>query len=171
MKSPFLLVVAGANSQLNVVNASISCVRTFALFAGVALCLALGVPRAILAAPVAGNPTPAWNGLALTPPMGCNNWSYFQCKINEDLILSQAKALVSNGLAKKGYDTITIDDCWMAKKRNSDGTLAADPQEFPQGMDGTAGSRVGPQVLYPRGCGRNDMRTESRWDRRLTSLV
>jgi alpha-galactosidase len=113
---------------------SISRVRTFALFAGVALCLALGVPRAILAAPVAGNPTPAWNGLALTPPMGYNNWSYFQCKINEDLILSQAKALVSTGLAKKGYDTITIDDCWMAKKRNSDGTLAADPQKFPHGM-------------------------------------
>jgi hypothetical protein len=66
--------------------------------------------------------------------MGYNNWSYFQCNINEDVILSQAKALVKTGLAKKGYDTITIDDCWMAKKRNGDGTLAADPQRFPHGM-------------------------------------
>ena len=66
--------------------------------------------------------------------MGYNNWSYYQCHINEDLILSQAKALVKSGLAKKGYDTITIDDCWMAKKRNADGTLAADPQKFPHGM-------------------------------------
>jgi alpha-galactosidase len=105
-----------------------------ALFAAIALCFALGSPRAILAAPVQGNPAPAWNGLAPTPPMGYNNWSYFQCNINEGLILSQAKALVSTGLAKKGYDTITIDDCWMAKKRNSDGTLAADPQKFPHGM-------------------------------------
>jgi len=76
----------------------------------------------------------AWDGLAMTPPMGYNNWSYYQCKINEDVILSQAKALVSTGLAKKGYDTITIDDCWMAKQRNADGTLAADAQKFPHGM-------------------------------------
>lgn len=76
----------------------------------------------------------AWDGLAMTPPMGYNNWSYYQCKINEGVILSQAKALVSTGLAKKGYDTITIDDCWMAKQRNTDGTLAADAEKFPHGM-------------------------------------
>jgi hypothetical protein len=112
----------------------ISHVRTFALTGVVALCLTLGMPATLSAAPVAGDATPAWNGLALTPPMGYNNWSYYQCNINEDLILAQAKALVSTGLAKKGYDTITIDDCWMAKKRNSDGTLAGDPQKFPHGM-------------------------------------
>jgi Alpha-galactosidase len=101
---------------------------------GLAFCFALGTPAVLSAAPVAGDTSPAWNGLALTPPMGYNNWSYYQCKINEDLILAQAKALVSSGLAKKGYDTITIDDCWMAKKRKSDGTLEGDPQKFPHGM-------------------------------------
>jgi hypothetical protein len=113
---------------------SISRIRTFAVLGCVVLCLAFGVPGTLFAAPVAGNSGPAWNGLALTPPMGYNNWSYYQCHINEDLILSQAKALVSSGLAKKGYDTITIDDCWMTKARNADGTLAADPQKFPHGM-------------------------------------
>ena len=113
---------------------SISFARTLLLASGIAFCLVLGVPRAMAATPVAGNSAPAWNGLALTPPMGYNNWSYYQCNINENLILSQAKALVSSGLTKKGYDTITIDDCWMAKKRNSDGTLAGDPQKFPHGM-------------------------------------
>ncbi|MDW5266939.1 MULTISPECIES: glycoside hydrolase family 27 protein [Acidobacteriaceae] len=109
-------------------------VRKFILIGGFAICLALGTSGTGNAAPVAGNTTPAWNGLAPTPPMGYNNWSYYQCNINEALILAQAKALVSSGLAKKGYDTITIDDCWMAKKRNSDGTLAGDPQKFPHGM-------------------------------------
>jgi alpha-galactosidase len=112
----------------------VSTVRTCLLAGGVALCLALGVPCALSAVPVAGNTAPAWEGLALTPPMGYNNWSYYQCKINEDVILSQAKALVSTGLAQKGYNTITIDDCWMAKARNADGTLAVDPQKFPHGM-------------------------------------
>lgn len=112
----------------------ISHVRTFVLACGAALCFSLGTPAALSAVPAAANTAPAWNGLALTPPMGYNNWSYYQCNINEDLILAQAKALVTSGLAKKGYDTITIDDCWMAKKRNSDGTLEGDPQKFPHGM-------------------------------------
>ena len=98
------------------------------------LCLALWTARANASGPVAGNSEPAWAGLAMTPPMGYNNWSYFQCNIDEKLILSQAKALVSSGLAQKGYNTITIDDCWMAKNRTSDGSLAGDPQRFPHGM-------------------------------------
>ncbi|HZY61911.1 MAG TPA: glycoside hydrolase family 27 protein [Edaphobacter sp.] len=113
----------------------LSRIRSLAMVGGAALCLTLGVPAALLAAPVAPNTAPAWNGLALTPPMGYNNWSYYQCHINEDLILAQAKALVSTGLAKKGYNTITIDDCWMAKQRKADGTLTADPQKFPHGME------------------------------------
>jgi alpha-galactosidase len=113
---------------------AISRISQFGMVVIVALYVVLGNTRTIEAASVPGNSTPAWNGLALTPPMGYNNWSYFQCNINEGLILSQAKALVSTGLAKKGYDTITIDDCWMAKKRNADGTLAADLQKFPHGM-------------------------------------
>ena len=112
----------------------ISRVCKYTLLAGVVLSFALGASRDLSAAPVASNTSLAWSGLALTPPMGYNNWSYYQCNINESVVLAQAKALVDTGLAKKGYDTITIDDCWMAKKRNSDGTLAADPQKFPHGM-------------------------------------
>ncbi|MFC6704418.1 NEW3 domain-containing protein [Flexivirga alba] len=76
----------------------------------------------------------SYNGLALTPPMGWNDWSYYQCNIDESLIVAQAKALVSTGLAKKGYDTVTTDDCWMAGSRAADGSLQADPVKFPHGM-------------------------------------
>lgn len=114
---------------------SISSIRSLVLVVSVAACIALGLPTASLATPMPGNSKPAWNGLAPTPPMGYNNWSYYQCHINEKLILAQAKALVATGLVKKGYDTITIDDCWMTKQRNEDGTLAADPQKFPHGME------------------------------------
>lgn len=112
----------------------LSRIRSLAAVSAAALCLTLALPVMSSAAPVAPNTAPAWNGLALTPPMGYNNWSYYQCHINEEVILAQAKALVSTGLAKKGYNTITIDDCWMAKQRKADGTLTADPQKFPHGM-------------------------------------
>ena len=71
---------------------------------------------------------------APTPPMGWNDWSYYQCGENEQIVLANAHALVSSGLAAKGYNTVTIDDCWMAPQRDSSGNLVADPTKFPDGM-------------------------------------
>ena len=71
---------------------------------------------------------------APTPPMGWNNWTYYQRNIDEDVILGNARALVSNGLAAKGYDYVTTDDAWMQKTRDADGNLVADPVKFPHGM-------------------------------------
>jgi alpha-galactosidase len=42
--------------------------------------------------------------------------------------------LVSTGLAKAKYDTVTIDDCWMDRNREATGDLVANTQEFPHGM-------------------------------------
>jgi alpha-galactosidase len=72
--------------------------------------------------------------LALTPPMGWNDWAHYQCGVTEQIITANADALVSSGLAAKGYDTVTVDDCWMASARDSSGALAADPVKFPHGM-------------------------------------
>ncbi len=69
-----------------------------------------------------------------TPPMGWNDWSYYQCGENEQIVLANAHALVTSGLAAKGYKTVTIDDCWMAPSRDSAGNLVADPTKFPDGM-------------------------------------
>lgn len=71
---------------------------------------------------------------APTPPMGWNDWSYYQCDMDEQTILGNARALVSSGLAAKGYDTVTTDDCWMATSRDSAGNLVPDPVKFPDGM-------------------------------------
>lgn len=66
--------------------------------------------------------------------MGWNDWSYYQCNIDENLILQQAKALVDKGLAAAGYNTVTIDDCWMAHTRDANGNLQADSTRFPHGV-------------------------------------
>jgi alpha-galactosidase len=72
--------------------------------------------------------------LALTPPMGWNDWAHFQCGYTESTILANARALVSTGLAAKGYNTVTTDDCWMQSSRDANGNLQADPSRFPDGM-------------------------------------
>lgn len=72
--------------------------------------------------------------LAPTPPMGWNNWAHYQCGIDEKTVRANADALVSTGLSSKGYNTVTVDDCWMAKSRDSNGNLVASPTTFPSGM-------------------------------------
>jgi alpha-galactosidase len=74
------------------------------------------------------------NGVALTPPMGWNDWYQYRCGITEDDVLANAKALLSSGLAKLGYDYVNLDDCWMAPQRAADGELQADPTRFPHGI-------------------------------------
>ncbi|HUA24439.1 MAG TPA: ricin-type beta-trefoil lectin domain protein [Steroidobacteraceae bacterium] len=72
--------------------------------------------------------------LAATPPMGWNDWAHYQCDYTAATILANARALVKTGLAARGYGTVTIDDCWMLKTRDSQGNLQPDPRLFPQGM-------------------------------------
>lgn len=92
--------------------------------------LALGAPAVTPAHADAAQ----YPNLAPTPPMGWNNWSFYQCRVNEDVILGNARALVGTGLAAKGYTTVTVDDCWMSKRRDADGDLVPDPAKFPHGM-------------------------------------
>jgi len=108
-----------------------------------AACCALATASAglVAAAPAqAASPAAArttagqYPDLAPTPPMGWNDWSYYQCGENEQIVLANARALVSSGLAAKGYNTVTIDDCWMSPNRDAAGDLVADPTKFPDGM-------------------------------------
>jgi alpha-galactosidase len=104
-----------------------------------AVALALGMVAGVAAsASPALASTTATSGdgaqLAVTPPMGWNDWAHYQCGYNESTILQNAQALVSSGLAAKGYNTVTIDDCWMQTNRDSAGDLVANPALFPDGM-------------------------------------
>ena len=76
----------------------------------------------------------SYNGLALTPPMGWNDWYQYKCNVTQADVLANAQALVSSGLAKLGYDYVNLDDCWMAPTRTADGQLQADPTRFPNGI-------------------------------------
>ncbi len=78
------------------------------------------------------------DGLARTPPMGWNSWNAFETDINEIKIKQIADAMVSSGMKDAGYVYLVLDDGWMAKQRDSNGRLVADPDKFPNGMKALA---------------------------------
>ncbi|MCX4524580.1 MULTISPECIES: ricin-type beta-trefoil lectin domain protein [unclassified Streptomyces] len=109
-------------------RASLPCLTAVTLFA---LALSpLTAPTTANAEPNATSDTP----LALTPPMGWNNWAHYMCDIDEAKVVANADALVRTGLAAKGYDTVTVDDCWMRTTRDARGDLVTDTAKFPHGM-------------------------------------
>ncbi|MFI6062902.1 NPCBM/NEW2 domain-containing protein [Streptomyces sp. NPDC051286] len=80
------------------------------------------------------------NGLALTPPMGFNNWNSTHCRpeFNEAMVKGIADIFVEKGLKDAGYQYVNLDDCWAKPQRNADGKLEADPVRFPNGIKAVA---------------------------------
>ena len=101
------------------------------------------VAAALIATPLTAvaTATPAAaldNGLALTPPMGWNDWNAYGCNVSEQLVEATANKIVSSGLKADGYEYVNIDDCWMSPNRDAQGNLVPDPVKFPDGISGVA---------------------------------
>ena len=78
------------------------------------------------------------NGLALTPPMGWNDWNAYGCSVSEQLVEQTAQFMVTSGMKAAGYDYVNIDDCWLKAQRDANGNLVADPAKFPDGIAAVA---------------------------------
>ncbi|MBP2474382.1 alpha-galactosidase [Crossiella equi] len=101
------------------------------------LAAAAGTPALAVPPPPSPAPTPrADDGLALTPPMGFNNWNTTHCRaeFNEKMITDMADIFVSKGLKAAGYSYVNIDDCWALPRRDAAGDLVPDPVRFPRGI-------------------------------------
>ncbi|MEV6291294.1 NPCBM/NEW2 domain-containing protein [Streptomyces sp. NPDC051896] len=110
-----------------------------ALTAGL-LCAA-GLAGPALAAPDEDPAAPALaDGLALTPPMGFNNWNSTHCRadFNESMVKGIADLFVAKGLKDAGYQYVNLDDCWALPQRDADGKLVPDPARFPNGIKAVA---------------------------------
>ncbi|AYD46356.1 glycoside hydrolase family 27 protein [Arachidicoccus soli] len=71
------------------------------------------------------------------PMMGWASWNNFRIHINEDIIKSQANAMISTGLKAAGYAYINIDDGFFGG-RDKDGNLLFNKKRFPHGMKSLA---------------------------------
>lgn len=113
-----------------------------AVAAGLLCATGLVAPTALAApapAPEPGAPALA-DGLALTPPMGFNNWNSTGCRseFNEDMVKGIADIFVAKGLKDAGYQYVNLDDCWALPTRDADGKLVPDPARFPNGVKAVA---------------------------------
>ncbi|MDT0456681.1 NPCBM/NEW2 domain-containing protein [Streptomyces sp. DSM 41527] len=79
-------------------------------------------------------------GLAMTPPMGFNNWNSTHCRaeFNEEMVKGIADLFVAKGLKDAGYQYVNLDDCWALPTRDGNGKLVPDPQRFPHGIKAVA---------------------------------
>ncbi len=120
---------------MKVRRSSLHCVSSSAFFLVLAIFLA-----SMVALAGSGAPSADAQSLALSPPMGWNDWAHYQCGFTGQTIVDNAELLVKTGLAARGYNTVTIDDCWMLKTRDAQGNLQPDPKRFPNGMKPVADS-------------------------------
>ena len=74
------------------------------------------------------------NGLALTPPMGWNNYNAYGNTATAALIEQTALAIHDNGMQAAGYNYVNTDDAWMESSRDSSGNLVPNPTKFPNGI-------------------------------------
>ncbi|MGW5654366.1 NPCBM/NEW2 domain-containing protein [Streptomyces humi] len=102
------------------------------------LCTA-GLAGPAVAGTGSGSPALA-DGLALTPPMGFNNWNSTHCSadFDEAMVEGIADLFVAKGLKAAGYQYVNLDDCWALPGRDADGKLVPDPARFPHGIKAVA---------------------------------
>lgn len=121
-----------------------------------------------------------FKNLADTPPMGWNSWNTFRTDINEKLVKDIADKFEELGLKDAGYTYIVLDDGWMAKERDENGSMVADPVKFPSGIKALAdyihakglkfglyncaGSKTCAGYPGSRGYEYQDARTYASWD-------
>ncbi|MEV6829835.1 NPCBM/NEW2 domain-containing protein [Amycolatopsis sp. NPDC051102] len=78
------------------------------------------------------------DGLALTPPMGFNNWNTTGCAVDEQIIRDTADIFVDKGLKAAGYEYVNVDDCWAEPERDAGGHMQANKARFPSGIKALA---------------------------------
>jgi alpha-galactosidase len=74
----------------------------------------------------------AGDTLALTPPMGWNHWYTHYDRVTDALMREAADVMVRSGMADVGYQYVSIDDCWMNARNQSD-PLRVGPARDAQG--------------------------------------
>ncbi len=67
--------------------------------------------------------------LALTPPMGWNDWYTFYERPSDALMRKAADIMIASGMADHGYQFVNIDDAWMMKPRTENPDEQGPPRD------------------------------------------
>jgi hypothetical protein len=95
-----------------------------------ALAFAAGV-AILCAAGHAQSPVPARPIPVTSPPMGWSSWNSFSNTLTSQIVMDQAKAMVTSGLQKAGYEYVNIDEGWWLGKRDAQGNIVINDNVWP----------------------------------------
>jgi len=87
------------------------------------------------------------------PPMGWSSWNGFSNTVDSQVIMAQAKAMISTGMAKAGYQYINIDEGWWLGERDADGNIVVDEKAWPALAPGERAGDMANIVRYIHGLG------------------
>jgi hypothetical protein len=65
------------------------------------------------------------------PPMGWSSWNSFSNTVDAQVVMDQARAMVSSGMQKAGYEYVNIDEGWWLGTRDSQGNIVVDSKAWP----------------------------------------
>jgi alpha galactosidase A-like protein/alpha galactosidase C-like protein len=72
--------------------------------------------------------------LSPTPYMGWDTYFAFGGRYSESTVLEQASALLTDGLAERGYRLVWLDAGWWQGQRDSHGQIVVSRSQWPHGM-------------------------------------
>jgi hypothetical protein len=82
------------------------------------------------------------------PPMGWSSWNSFSNTVDSQVIVDQAKAMISTGMHKVGYQYINIDEGWWLGQRDEQGNIVVDPKAWPAMAPGERAGDMSNIVRY-----------------------
>ena len=86
-------------------------------------------------------------------PMGWSSWNSFSNIVDSQIVMDQAKAMISSGMAKAGYQYVNIDEGWWIGDRDADGHFVVDPKAWPALATGERAGDMANIVRYIHGLG------------------
>jgi hypothetical protein len=87
------------------------------------------------------------------PPMGWSSWNSFSNTVDSQIVMDQAKAMISSGMSKVGYQYINIDEGWWVGDRDAEGNFIVDPKAWPALAPGEHAGDMSNIVRYIHGLG------------------
>ncbi|MGA8731991.1 MAG: alpha-galactosidase, partial [Terracidiphilus sp.] len=84
---------------------------------------------------------------------GWSSWNSFSNTVDSQIVMDQAKAMISTGMAKAGYRYVNIDEGWWIGDRDADGSFVVDPKAWPALAPGERAGDMANIVRYIHGLG------------------
>jgi len=97
---------------------------------GLVLAIALALSGVVFSGDLPAQAGPALAPVA-RPPMGWSSWNSFSNTVDSQIVMDQARAMVSSGMQKAGYEYINIDEGWWLGTRDVEGNIVVDPKAWP----------------------------------------